>query len=249
MTVVDAIVQGLPPAARLDVRIAKTELVATSHFTAAQRRRLDAVIEQLWWVAALRPDTTGLLPFVDAERPLQELHVLRLVFRGPRRGALALLPALHRSIEHATLFLVDGAGGAHLSLARKRKAGGNNEGVVVDDIVGVDVGADIGDAVAAAFVVGAADLRGVFSAWRRALVGVSRAVVTGAFVVPVDDAAARTLESDLTRRALLLQQQKKQTKQLQRETQMARRVALSLALQDLDREVSGIQLRIQGTGS
>ncbi len=251
----------LPPSSRLDQRVPKTVLADSGRFTAAQKRALHNDLEQLWWVAVLKPDSAGLRAHDGPERPVHEVQVLRVVPRGPRgppgppgshKGALALLPALHRSIEHATFIVVDdgstdGAGVA-LSLARKRRAVGNAAGVVVEDVLTVplDGGAVWLDAALDALAAPAADLRSLLSGWRRCLVALARAAAVGAFIVPADNAGAAFVEGDLALRRVLLQEQKKQTLALRRERQTARRVALNLALQERAAALTACQLRLEG---
>ena len=78
----------LPPVARVDRRVPKTMLYEHGAPTAADKRRISDGIEQLLWVAALKP-TTGVAEYRDEVREYLEIAVLHVTLRPPRRAESA----------------------------------------------------------------------------------------------------------------------------------------------------------------
>ena len=72
----------LPAAARLDRRVPKTLLLEHGAPTAADKRHISEGIEQILWVAALKPTTIGVAAHRDDAREYLEIAVLRIVLRA-----------------------------------------------------------------------------------------------------------------------------------------------------------------------
>jgi hypothetical protein len=112
---------GLPPESRVDQRVPKKFLVENGAPTAADKRQINDGIEELLWVAALKPGTIGVPEFRDATREYLEIAVLSLVLRpgakGDRLGEL-----IHRAIPYPVVLVTAHGSEVTLSLARKRLA-------------------------------------------------------------------------------------------------------------------------------
>ncbi len=59
---------SLPADARVDQRVAKTLLVENGAPTAADKRQINEGIEELIWLAALKPTTIGVPAYRDDSR-------------------------------------------------------------------------------------------------------------------------------------------------------------------------------------
>ena len=86
----------LPPDALIDRRVPKTLLIKNGAFAAGDRRRIQEGIEELRWLAALKPTTVGVAEYRDAEREYLEIAVLKLDLR-PDARAERLVELVHRA--------------------------------------------------------------------------------------------------------------------------------------------------------
>ena len=121
----------LPLGARVDRRVPKTLLVEHGAPTAADKRRINAGIEAVQWVATLKPTTIGAPAFRDEVREYLEIAVLSVALR-PQARSVRLAQLIHRAVPYP-LFLVV-AEGTHLtlSLAHKRWSQGEAGATVLD---------------------------------------------------------------------------------------------------------------------
>ena len=79
---------ALPAGAFVDRRVPKTLLIENGAPTAADKRRIREGVEEIRWLAALKPTTVGVAEYRDAAREYLEIAVLKLTFRsGARPGA------------------------------------------------------------------------------------------------------------------------------------------------------------------
>jgi hypothetical protein len=122
---------GLPESAIVDQRVPKKTLAEHGAGTAAARRQIQEGIEELRWVAALKPSTCGVPSYTDDVREYLELAVLRLDLRGAAKPG-ALLPLIHRAIPYPVVLVGSVADGDSLSLAHKRWSQAEKGRVVLD---------------------------------------------------------------------------------------------------------------------
>ena len=132
----------LPDGALVNQRVPKKLLVENGAPTAADKRRINEGIEEIQWVASLKPNTIGVPVYVDEVREYLEIAVLTVTLR-PEAKASRLAELIHRAIPYP-LFLVQVHGEQTiLSLAHKRRA--QNEAgkfILDDDVVDVTVSSD-----------------------------------------------------------------------------------------------------------
>lgn len=131
---------GLPPEARIDQRVPKTLLVEHGAPTAADKRHINEGIEELRWVATLKPATVGVNSYSDMSREVVELSVLALRLR-PKAKAGRIIELVHRAIPyHLMLITETEPGKVNLSLADKRWAQNEAGKTVLDsDLVQADL--------------------------------------------------------------------------------------------------------------
>ena len=77
----------LPVNARVDQRVPKKLLVENGAPTAADKRQINDGIEELLWLAALKPSTIGVPTYRDETREYLEIAVLSLTLRAGARSA------------------------------------------------------------------------------------------------------------------------------------------------------------------
>lgn len=109
----------LPAAARVDRRVPKSMLLEHGTPTAADRRHVNEGIEQILWVAALKPTTIGVAAYRDDAREYLEIAALRVTLRAGAKQP-RLVELLHRAIPYPLLAVTELGDRVHLSLAHKR---------------------------------------------------------------------------------------------------------------------------------
>ena len=182
---------ALPDGALVDRRVPKTLLIENGAPTARDKRRIREEVEELRWLAVLKPTTIGVAAYRDAEREYPEIAVLQLTLRAEARAA-RVTELVHRAVPYPVLLSARQGDATQLSLAHKRGSQGERGKIVLDgDVVAVDLDAGTPDEVETAFR-GAlaltcqprASLHALYQGWMNLLLALRVAGVTGAFVVP-----------------------------------------------------------------
>ncbi|OQW87676.1 MAG: hypothetical protein BWK72_12240 [Rhodoferax ferrireducens] len=136
MTVDDFVTAlGLPASCRVDQRVPKKMLIENGAPTAADKRLINDRIEEIQWLAALKPNTIGVPAYSDDVRDYLEIAVLCITLRGEPMNAanLARLAELvHRAVPYPVLLLLDAPHALSVSLAHKRWAQNEAGKVVLD---------------------------------------------------------------------------------------------------------------------
>ena len=128
-----------PPERRVDQRVPKKLLLENGAPTAADKRQINDGIEELLWLAALKPTTIGVPAFRDDVREYLEIAVLHLTLRaGAKATRLDRADPPRHSLSGAAADRA-GADGASLSAAHKRWSQGEAGKTVLDgDVVDGD---------------------------------------------------------------------------------------------------------------
>ncbi len=253
---------ALPERARVDQRVPKKMLAEHGAPTAADRRLLTDGIEELQWIAALKPGTVAVPEHRADGREYLEVAVLSVQVRATHGKAsqwLRLAELVHRAVPYPVLLiqaLTQGAAAASedstptqptqlaLSLAHKRAAQNEAGKVVLDgelvrsELLGIDPGA--------ASVVGPLleamaldrqphqDLMALYQGWMDCLTAAEAARLTGNFRLPSGPTAAAA-QRDALRACQRLEQEAARLRSLAaKERQIAKQVDLNLELQRLD---------------
>jgi hypothetical protein len=129
----DAVIAALelPPEALIGQRVPKKLLLENGAPTASDKRLISEGIEELQWVAALKPTTVGVPEFRDETREYQEVAVLRLILRAGGK-ALRLTELVHRAVPYPVLLVTDLDNRPSVSAAHKRWSQGERGKVVLD---------------------------------------------------------------------------------------------------------------------
>jgi hypothetical protein len=225
----------LPRAARVDQRVAKKLLLENGAVTATDKRRINDGVEELTWIAALKPATIGVPAYRDERREYLEIAVLALTLR-PDARADRIVELVHRAVPYPLLLIATGSDTLALSVAHKRHAENEAGRVVLDEAV---VGADVPTVASSlewltAFRVAAQPrlhLLSLYQAWLEGVEALAAAHITGRCAPALDPGARRkalAAHARLTRDVTLLRTQAK------RETQLPRRVDLNLEIKRLE---------------
>ena len=121
----------LPANAIVQKRVAKKLLLDNGAPTTADKRRINDGIEELIWVAALKPTTIGVKEFKDEYHEYLEIAVLHLSMR-PGASSARLNELVHRAIPYPLLLLSDEPGATELTAAHKRWALNEHGKTVLD---------------------------------------------------------------------------------------------------------------------
>ena len=195
---------ALPPDAIIDRRVPKTLLIENGAFAAGDRRRIQEAIEELRWLAALKPATVGVAEYRDAEREYLEIAVLKLDLR-PAARAERLVELVHRAVPYPVLLIACRDGASELSLAHKRRSLGEAGKTVIDsEIVSVRIYNDCAAVLVAAFRDALAlahqprdTLHTLYQGWINTVQALRAAAITGVFSLPVTAAEAADREAAL----------------------------------------------------
>lgn len=243
----------LPPAARVDRRVPKTLLLEHGAPTAGDKRRIGEGIEQIQWVAALKPTTIGVAAHRDEAREYLEIAVLRLTLRD---GAALprLVELLHRAVPYPVLAVTEAGERLNLSLAHKRRSQGEAEKFVLDEApFAVDAPGD-GDPHGPAFAAALAlarqprtSLLPLYQGWLDALLALQAARRTGRFALPSTPEARAERLAALRDCGRLDAEAARLRAVATREKQVPRQVELNLELQRVEAARAAALTRLRGT--
>lgn len=236
---------ALPESARVGQRVPKKLLTEHGAPTTADRRRISDGVDDLQWIATLKPTTIGVPAYRDEEREYLEIAILSVTLRaGAKEGRLAEL--IHRAIPYPVLLITSLGTRTGMSLAHKRHSQGAAGEIVLDgELAMVELGAGETPDVQTAFRESLAltrqshgDLRALYQGWIDALVALQAARVGGSFHFPGDADAARRRRDALRECEVLDAGIARLRAAAARERQVPRQVALNLELRRLERQRS-----------
>ncbi len=229
-----------PEAARVERRVPKTLFVKHGSPTAADKRRLNDGIEQVTWVATLKPTTVGVAAYRDEQHEYLEIAVLRLELRGAAKLS-RLLELVHRAVPYPLLAVTDLGDRVNLSLAHKRWSQGESGKTVLDgSIVSVDCpgkGQPHHSSFKSALAMGgqpSSSLLTLFQGWMDALLALEAARLTNHFEVPEAAARRAARQQALSECERLEVEMGRLRTAAAREKQMARQVELNLELKRVE---------------
>lgn len=228
---------GLPPGTRVDQRVPKKLLVENGAPTAADKRRINEGMEDLHWIAALKPATVGVPAFESADRQYLEIAILSAALRPGAAGG-RLTELIHRAVPYPVVLVSELGGRLALSLGHKRRSMAESEAFVLDgDLAATEV--DAGPE-AVAFLAALpldrqprTDLFVLYQAWVDAVLALLAARVTGAFTAAASPERAEARRASLAEIDHLEAEIGRLRATAGKEPQIARRVELNLELKRL----------------
>lgn len=228
----------LPEGTRVDQRVPKKLLIENGAPTAADRRRIGEGIDELVWLAALKPTTIGIPVYRDNLREYLEIAVLRLVLR-PGAKAARLTELVHRAVPYPMLLVVLAPSSLAMSLAHKRWSQGERGSVVLDrDVVTTSLYRASDSAILTAFLGAlpvakqpSASLYALYQGWIDTALALEAARLTGAFA-PATSGEHAAARHDALRECERLQARIASLRAAgEKEKQLSRQVELNLELQ------------------
>ena len=236
---VDALLTALdlPGGSRVDQRVPKKLLLENAASTAADKRYINEGIDEMLWVAALKPTTIGVPEYRDDSREYLEIAVLRLTLRASAKAA-RLIELVHRAIPYPALLLTEQAEWPGISAAHKRWSQGEAGKTVLEGgVVSVEWESALDGEHCQAFGAALAvaqqphgTLYTLYQGWIDTLLAMRAARLTGEFVL------AGNSERATERRHALLEYERLQLEIIRlrslaaKQRQLARQVEINLAL-------------------
>lgn len=239
----DALIQAfdLPASSRVDQRVPKKLLLESGAPTAADKRLINDGVEDLLWLAALKPTTIGVPEHRDDVREYLEIAVLRISMRAAAKAA-RLVELVHRAVPYPLLLLTEQGERLELSAAHKRWSHGEAGKMVLE-----------GDVVAAAWdaehdgerwptfrdalALGKqprTTLHALYQGWIDTLLALQAARVTGSFAVAADANHAALRREALHECTRLDAELARLRAAAKKEKQISRRVELNLELKRVE---------------
>ena len=235
----------LPASSRVDQRVPKKLLLENGAPTAADKRHINEGIEELLWLAALKPSTIGVAEYRDDVREYLEIAVLRLTLRAGAQTT-RLVELVHRAIPYPVLLLTEQGAQPGVSAAHKRWSQGEAGKTVLDgEVVAVEWDAERDGERWPAFRDALAlgkqprtSLHALYQGWIDTLLALHAARVTGAFAVAANAEQAAVWLDALQECARLDVEIARLRAAAAKEKQMARRVELNLELKRLNEQLA-----------
>ena len=231
---------ALPDGALVDRRVPKTLLIDNGAHTAADKRRIREGVEEIRWLAALKPTTVGVAEYRDASREYLEIAVLKLTFRaGARPGRLTEL--VHRAVPYPVLLIAWHGDTPAISLAHKRWSQGEAGKTVIDGGV-VSARLEEGcakkltDAFYSALAMNrqpSSTLYALYQGWMDTLQALHAARVTGNFLLPKSQNEAKNRAAALEEHMRLESRIAELSASARMEKQISRQVDINLEIKRL----------------
>lgn len=240
----------LPAESHIDQRITKKLLLERSRGTAAQKRSLQDGIEELIWIASLKPNTVGVAAYRDDACEYLEIAVLLVRLRqGAKANRLAEL--IHRAIPYPVFLIAEqamnGAEQVSLSLAHKRWSEAEHGETVAEDLVYLSLSSAqtaLDPASTAKFMkslalssLHATDMRTLYQGWIDRMTAFQAFLISGTYTVPETPQDASLLQRALSVHADLAREVAGLRAQAQKEVQVSRRVELNLAVKRIEAQM------------
>ena len=242
---------NLPTEALVNRRVPKALLIKHGAATAAQRRLIRDQLEEIRWLAALKPTTVGVRDLRDSVHEYIELAVVAVQIRTSNH-ADRLHKLVHRAIPYPVLLVDSNRQYQQISLAHKRKSKRDPLTIIIEgELIVATLSASTNRSILRPFYSAITlsklpkdTLYSVYQAWIDATRSLLSAQITGKFSMPdsvaqANDRAQR-LEAYQTIQSRLL----RLTNAVRKETQIARRAALNIEINRLRTETEAIIKRL-----
>ena len=232
---------AIPPEARVDQRVPKKLLLEQGAPTAADKRQIQDGIEEMTWVAALKPTNIAVPAFRDDVREYLEIAVLAVTLRSAAKPS-RLIELIHRAIPYPLVLVAVHGDTVSLSLAHKRWSQGETGKVVIEDVHRTaPFRPDVPKAEEALFLASlglsslpARDLFALYQGWLDRMAALEATEITGVFAPPDTADRASALRDGLDTHARLRRDLAVLRAQAEKEKQLKRRVELNLEIKQLE---------------
>jgi hypothetical protein len=246
---------ALPASCRVDQRVPKKMLVENGAPTRADRHLINDAVEEIQWLAALKPNTVGVAEYRDDDCEYTEVAVLCITARHAPVGGRAdsvkkpvnitrLAELIHRAVPYPVLLVIVAPEGLFLSLAHKRWAQNEAGKVVLDDepttvVVAPDLTPEDPFVLALAFArQPKANLLALYQGWMDCMTAWQVAQYTGIYTATSSPAQASARREALRTCQRLEKEIARLRALAAKEKQIAKQVELNLALKHINAELN-----------
>lgn len=253
MTVQDLIAAlELPASCHVGQRIPKKLLVENGAPTAADKRNITEGIEEIQWVASLKPSSIGVPEYRDETREYLEIAVLHIALRQNAKAA-RIAELTHRAVPYPILLLLTAQDKLTLSMAHIRWAQNEAGKVVLDGgLVAVDLNEPTpAPEVSSAFLRALSiarqpreNLKVLYQGWLDTLAAFQAAQITGAFTQSQTDGQAAARRASLLACREIEQQIAVLRAAATKEKQLARQVVLNMEIKKLEAQSRMVNARL-----
>jgi Domain of unknown function (DUF4391) len=242
---------AIPDDARVDRRVPKKLLVEQGAPTAADKRQIQDGIEEMSWIAALKPTNIAVPAFRDDVREYLEIAVLTATLRSNAKPT-RLLELIHRAIPYPLVLLAEHGGAVYFSLAHKRWSQGEKGKVVIEDVYRTPTfRPNTPTPQEASFLATLAvsslpsqDLFALYQGWIDCVAALEASQITGRFALPDSTVRAAILRENLNAHAALQDKLSALRTQAKKEKQINRRVELNLQIKRLESELAAAKAEL-----
>lgn len=255
--VVDAL--ALPVNTLVNQRIPKKILVEQGAPTATDKRQIQDGIEDLQWVAALKPSNLGVPVFQNTERSYIEIAVLTATFRHQAKVS-RLTELIHRAVPYPVLLVSSYQDGAKVeiavSAAHKRFAQNDVNKFVVNEILNSNqisfdtVTPNSTQDFLASLAISNLPTRNLFlfyQGWINSIVALAAANITGRFTLPKSIEHVNQMQQSISNQSKILDELSALRKQSVKEKQIQRLVELNSQIRRLELQLTMNQSTLSGT--
>lgn len=244
---------GLPPNARVDRRVPKKMLMEQGGApTAADRRKIQDGIEDLIWIAALKPTNIGVPACRDDVREYLEIAVITATLRSAAKPP-RLAELIHRAIPYPVLLLALHDDAVTVSLAHKRWSQGEAGKVVIEDVrCTAPLLRNAPTPQEASYLSSLAiaglprrDLFALYQGWLDRVAALEAAGISGVFAPPASAERALALREGLDAHSRLQKEIAGLRARAAKEKQLNRRVELNLEIKRLEAEMAETTRRLE----
>jgi hypothetical protein len=214
--------------------------------TAADKRQIQDGIEEIIWVAALKPTNIGVPAFEDVVRQYLEIAVLTVELRSAARPP-RLIELIHRAIPYPLILATGQDGAVSLSLAHKRWSQGEAGKVVVEDVrlvaLCLDAPSNQEDAFLTSLAVSRLPSQNLFTLYDGILAQFSAleaSRITGTFAQPNTAEDASALREGLDRRARFQRDIDLLRAKAAKEKQINRRIEMNTEIRRIETEITNL---------
>ena len=238
----------LPDSCRVDQRIPKKLLIENGVTTAADKRNISEGIEEIQWVATLKPTSIGVPEYRDEIREYLEIAVLHIALRQDAKAS-RIAELTHRAVPYPILLLLTEQNQLTLSIAHIRWAQNEAGKVVLDGgLVAVDLNEPTpAPEVFTAFLQALSitrqprdNLRMLYQGWIDILTALQAAQITGQFVTSTNPEQAAARRAALHRCRDIDSQIAILRTSAAKEKQVARQVEINLEIKKLQADRSAV---------
>jgi hypothetical protein len=237
----------IPADARVDQRVPKKLLIEQGSPTTADKRQIQDGVDEIIWVAALKPTNIGVPIFRDDVREYLEIAVITVKLRSGAK-ANRLNELIHRAIPYPVVLITETDNGISFSLAHKRWSQGEIGKVVIEDIRFTNTfrpdtltehEMSFMSSIAVANLP-SGNLFALYQGWFDRIAALEAAQITGAYTPPNTGPRASQLRDGLDTHTRLQRQIAILRAQAAKEKQINRRAELNLEVNRLQSELKNI---------